>query len=108
MIDVQTMLDEAKVQYDKERLNMTVRILEDIIEEINAEMEPVFVWRNVSTGEVIKSDIPYATVSYNEHDDETMVFIGETNVAAAAISGKIDEKMADEIIKESGWTVKKS
>jgi hypothetical protein len=37
-----------------------------------------------------------------------MVFIGETDVAAATVSGEIYEKMADEILKEIGWEVKKS
>jgi hypothetical protein len=107
-MDIQKMLDEAKVQYDKERLNMTVKILEDIIKEINVEMEPVFVWRNTNTGEVVKADTPHATVTYDEVSDNTIVFIGETNVAAATISGEIDEKLADKMIKESGWIVEKS
>ena len=106
-MDIQIKLNEAKIQYDREKYNRTIKILKDVIEELECEMEPIWIWENKYTKEIVKADISFATISYDEHNDETMVFIGETNVVAATISGEIDENTADEILKENGWVVKK-
>lgn len=69
-------------------------------------MVKTYKWYNPDTGEEVLSDSNNIQYSYDEGNDESILFLGDTNVAISNISGEVDTGSAKEIGKELGWKVK--
>jgi len=64
-----------------------------------------FMWYNTDTGERVESDDGHVQVDYDRHKDESVVYLGDTTVSIATLSGDIDMQTAVDVAKECGWTV---
>lgn len=63
-------------------------------------------WYNPETGEEALSDHNSVEIQYNESKDESILYIGGTNISFCTVAGEVDYGLAKEISKENGWKVK--
>ena len=65
----------------------------------------MFLWTNGDTGEEFENQLCTASVWFDEHKDETIIYLGDSDVILFSLSGKINPEDADIMVEEAGWSI---
>jgi len=65
-----------------------------------------FKWYNPEINHEVESDSNVVRVAYDEVNDYSVLFLGDTGTSIVSLSGDISDAVAKKISKELGWKVK--